>query len=133
MLIVAIVVLFVGVIFVICYPYNKRKNARCTAQTQGMLLDVQRRFNSKGSLKSAHVYSYQVDGVDYQLKTLDYSPEVHAIGDSCTIWYNPDKPQDAQAYRGSDEYLKTLLIIGIALIVLGILLAIFGLVRLAVQ
>ena len=127
------VVLFIGVVIVICYPINKRKNARCTAQTKGTLWDIQRRYNSKGSLKSAHVYSYDVDGVEYRLRTLDYSPEASRVGDSCTIWYNPAKPQDAQAYRGSDRYLKTLLIIGIVLSLAGILLTCIGLVHLAVQ
>ena len=126
MWVIGIVVLFVGVILVICYPINKSKNNRCTAETQGVLEDIQARFNSKGVQKPMHIYSYEVDGVRYELKTLDYSPQVAYVGDSCTIWFNPDKPEDAQAYRGSDKYLKTLLYIGLALIPLGILLTIIG-------
>ena len=128
MVIAAVVVLFVGFILIICYPINKRKNARCTEQTQGMLIDILRRRNSKGNLKSMHVYSYNVDGVAYQLRTLDYSPQAHRIGDECTIWYNPTKPKDAQAFRGSDKYLKILLLIGIGLFLLGILLLFLSLV-----
>ena len=129
MAIAGIVALFVGFILVICYPINKKKNSRCTAQTQGFLSDVQARFNSNGSQKSMHVYTYQVNGIEYQLKTLDYSPEAERVGDACTIWYNPEKPEDAQAYRASDGYLKVLLYVGLALIPLGIVLIIIGLVQ----
>lgn len=126
MWVIGLVVLFIGVILVICYPINKNKNNRCTAETKGVLENIQARFNSKGVQKPMHIYSYEVDGVRYELKTLDYSPQVAYVGDSCTIWFNPDKPEDAQAYRGSDKYLKTLLYIGLALIPLGILLTIVG-------
>jgi len=127
MTITGIVVLFIGFTLIISYPINRKKNARCTQQTQGVLEEVRRRYNSKGSLKSMHIYSYQVEGIDYQLATLDYSPEVKRPGDQCTIWYNPEKPQDAQAYRASDKYLKILLIIGIVLIVVGIVITFVGL------
>ena len=73
-------------------------------------------------------YSYQVNGIEYRLKTLDHSLQVSGIGDSCTIWYNPAKPKDAQAFRGSDKYLRILLIIGIVFTLLGIVLFILGLV-----
>ena len=129
MTITGIVVLFIGFTLIISYPINRKKNARCTQQTQGVLEEVRRRYNSKGSLKSMHVYSYQVAGVDYQLATLDYSPEAKRPGDQCTIWYNPAKPQDAQAYRASDKYLKLLLVIGIALLVVGIVIIFVGLIR----
>ena len=129
MLIAGVVLFFIGIVLIICYPINKRKNARCTEQTQGMLSDIRRRYNSKGSLKSMHIYSYQVNGVKYRLETLDYSPQVRRIGDPCTIWYNPSKPKDAQAYRGSDKYLKTLLLIGVGLTLLGIIVICFGFVR----
>ena len=112
---VIILLIFVGFILIISYPINKKKNARCTAQTQGMLRDIRRRYDSDGRRKSKHVYSYQVDGVEYLLETLDHSLEVENIGDVCTIWYNPAKPQDAQAFRGSDTYLKIILIIGIVM------------------
>lgn len=127
MLIAGFVVFVVGLILVICYPYNKRKNARCTAQTQGVLREVRRRYNSEGNLKDMHVYSYQVNGVDYQLETIDHSMQANAVGDACAIWYNPAKPEDAQAFRGSDKYLKVILLVGIALVVLGIVLTLAGL------
>ncbi len=126
MLIAGIVVLFIGFIFIISYPINRKKNTRCTMETQGTLVDIRGRFNSKGRLKSMHVYSYQVDGEEYQLETLDYSPDAENVGDVCTIWYNPDRPEDAQAFRGSNKYLKTLLIIGLVLEVLGIVLSFIG-------
>lgn len=122
MMIVGFVLFFVGFIFVIAYPINKRKNARCSAETQGMLYEIRKRYNSEGDLKDMHIYSYNVDGIEYRLETIDHSLQVHNIGDTCTIWYNPNKPKDAQAFRGSDNYLKTLLYAGIAMLLLGILL-----------
>lgn len=126
MIIAGIVVLFIGFIFIIAYPINKKKNTRCTAETQGTLADIRERFDSEGSLKSMHVYSYLVDGEEYQLETLDHSLEAEKVGDVCTIWYNPDKPEDAQAFRGSTKYLKNLLKIGLVLEVLGIVLSFIG-------
>lgn len=129
MLIAGFVLFVVGIVFIVSYPYNKRRNARCTVQTQGVLSDIQKRFNSKGSLKPAHIYTYTVDGVEYQLRTLDHSLQVSRVGDSCDIWYNPQKPEDAQAFRGSDKYLKTLLMVGIAALLLGIVLTCVGFVQ----
>lgn len=125
MAMVGIVLLFVGFILVISYPINKKKNARCSMQTQGVLIGIRKRLNTDGVQKDAHIYSYQVDGVEYQLDTVDYKLG-ESVGDECTIWYNPAKPQDAQAFHGSDRYLKNLLIIGIVLLVLGIVLSFFG-------
>ena len=129
MTIAGFVLFFIGFILIICYPVNKKKNARCSAQTQGKLSEIRRRHNSSGSLKDMHVYSYQVDGIEYQLRTLDHSLQVNEVGDPCTIWYNPAKPKDAQAFRGSDQYLKILLFIGIALLLLGIFLICISFVR----
>ena len=123
MIMVGIVVLFIGIVLIICYPINKKKNARCSMQTQGVLRGIVKRYDSDGAAKDAHVYSYYVNGFEYQLQTTDHNLEVHEVGDTCTIWYNPAKPQDAQAFRGSDKYLKTLLIIGIIMTVLGVILS----------
>ena len=90
------------------------------------LSDIRIRFDSEGMKKSKHVYTYSVDGVEYKLETVDHSLEVNDIGDSCTIWYNPKKPQDTQAFRGSDKYLKILLYAGLAAVLLGIVLIVAG-------
>ena len=127
--IVGIVLWFVGLVFVISYPINKKKNARCTEQTQGTLVGFQERYNSSGRLPSEHVYSYSVDGVEYQFKSPEYNPGAQNIGDICTIWYDPERPEIAQAFRGSAKYLKTLRNIGIALIIIGIAVMCFGCVQ----
>ena len=124
---IGFVMFFIGLILIICYPINVKKNHRCTEQTEGVLVKIQRRFDSDGHKKSMHIYSYEVDGIEYQLKTLDHSKEAHKEGDTCTIWYNPKKPKDAQAFRGSAEYLKKLLLVGVALFVLGIIVMFVGL------
>lgn len=127
MAIAGLVLFFVGIILVVCYPINKKKNARCSAQTQGVLSGIRPRFDSEGSQKDAHIYTYYVNGVQYQLETVDYSFKDTTVGDECTIWYNPAKPQDAQAFRGSDKYLKNMLLIGIVLILAGIVVPLIGL------
>ncbi|MDO5131959.1 MAG: DUF3592 domain-containing protein [Eubacteriales bacterium] len=129
MIIAGFMVFVIGVIFIISYPINKRKNARCTGQTQGMLVEIRRRYGSKGRRKSMHVYSYSVNGIEYMLKTLDYSPQADRVGDVCPIWYNPAKPEDAQAFHGTDKYLRTLLIIGIVMVLLGMFLTCLGFVQ----
>ena len=120
MWIAGFVTLVLGIVLVICYAYNKRKNARCTAQTQGTLSEIIV-HDSDGSPKDVHIYTYDVNGVEYRLRTLDHSREAERVGDACPIWYNPRKPKDAQAYRGTDSYLRIFLIIGLALIPIGII------------
>jgi len=125
-----VMLFFIGIIIMICYPINKKKNTRCTAQTQGILTNIRRRVSTKGPRKSIHVYSYQVDGTEYHLETVEHSPEVSDVGDACTIWYNPRKPKDAQAYRPSDKYLKILLYVGLGLFLLGIILIVMPFIQL---
>ncbi|WP_036608240.1 DUF3592 domain-containing protein [Oribacterium sp. P6A1] len=129
MFIASIVSFFIGIIFIISYPINKAKNARCTAQTQGTLTEVRGRYNSQGSLKDMHVYTYYVNSIEYRLETLDHSLQVNNIGDTCTIWYDPLRPEYAQAFHGSDKYLLTLLFIGMAMILLGIVLLCTGFIQ----
>ena len=117
----------IGLCFIISYPINKRKNSRCTAQTQGELVSVIERENYEGPIADLHVYSYRVNGIEYQLKTPQHSMEADRIGDSCTIWYDPAKPKYAQAYHGSDKTLKIILIIGIVMVILGVVLPFVGL------
>lgn len=107
-----------GVILVIVAPIGKRKNNRCSAQTQGVLTDVHMRYNSDGPLPSMKVYSYRVNGVEYQLKSTAANPQVEKVGDECTIWYNPKKPKDALEYRHNNNKLfNILLIVGIVSLV----------------
>ncbi|MBP3893463.1 MAG: hypothetical protein J6D34_05400 [Atopobiaceae bacterium] len=47
-----------GIIFLISYPISKRKNNRCSAQTEGMLSDSYRTRNSNGDIKRTYVYTY---------------------------------------------------------------------------
>ena len=114
-----------GVVFVIVAPINKKKNARCSAQTQGTLADIRRRNHGYW-----YYYSYDVNGTRYQLKSTVCSPETKDVGDTCTIWYAPAKPEDAQPFRyGSNKIYNIILIIGIAAILLGIFLTLFGIVK----
>ena len=118
---IAFVALFLfglGLILVIVAPMGKRKNKRCSAETQGTLIDIRERYNSSGRLPSMHIYSYSVNGVDYQFKSTAVNPNVSKVGDTCTIWYNPKKPKDALEYKyKSNRLFNILLIIGIVSLV----------------
>ncbi len=116
-----------GVILLICYPINKKKNKRCSMQTQGILREIRPRYNSDGPLPDMHVYSYSVNGIEYQLKSTVHNPQAVKVGDPCTVWYNPANPKDSQAFHyDSDKSYKLILIIGIVLVLLGITLTGFG-------
>lgn len=117
-----------GITFLISYPISKRKNARCSAQTRGTLSDSIRTRNSNGDIRRTDVYSYRVDGVDYQIRSTALNPDVSEIGDSCTIWYNPAKPKDAQPFHyESNKVYRIILVVGIVLTLLGIILTMVGL------
>ena len=113
---------FIGVILLICYPISKKKNARCSAQAQGTLVRI-----AKKEHKHVYVFSYNVDGIMYQLNSPAPSTEAKNVGDPCTIWYNPKKPKDAQAFHNdSDKVYKTILLSGLGLLLLGIVLIFIG-------
>ena len=127
---VALFIFGIGVILVIVAPIGKRKNNRCSAQTQGTLRELRTRYNSGGGLRGLHVYTYSVNGVEYQLKSTAVNPHVQKAGDSCPIWYDPKKPRVALEYHyRSNKLFNILLLVGVALIVLGLVLLFAGLVR----
>lgn len=116
-----------GVILLISYSISKKKNKRCSVQTQGTLIKRIERENSDGPLPDMHVYSYFVDGREYQLKSTAYNKQVNMVGDYCTIWYNPKKPQDAQEFHyDSNKVYTIILICGIVSVLLGVILPIIG-------
>jgi hypothetical protein len=93
-----------------------------------MLSDSYRTRNSKGDIKRTYVYTYQVDGIEYQIKSTALNSQVSEIGDPCTIWYNPAKPKDAQPFHyDSNTPYRIILAVGIALTLLGIILTVIGL------
>lgn len=116
-----------GIILIISYAASKKKNARCSAQTQGTLIDVFETENSNGSTGHSFTYSYTVDGVEYKLKSNAYT-EASNVGDTLTIWYNPKKPKDAQPFHYETmKVYKAILFAGIASILIGIVLCFIAL------
>ena len=112
-----------GMILAIVAPINKRKNTRCSAQAPGVLIGIYRRRRGL-----TYLFTYHVNGVDYQLKSTAGSPEAHNSGEACTIWYNPAKPQDAQPFHYETSKIYTYLFLGgIALILVGLVLTVIGL------
>ncbi|MCR5793874.1 MAG: DUF3592 domain-containing protein [Solobacterium sp.] len=115
-------IFLLGLIFVIAAPINKRKNARCSAQAQGVLIDIWRRRRGL-----TYLFAYHVNGTDYHLKSTTGGTEAHNPGDPCTIWYNPAKPQEAQPFRYESARIYTILFIaGIAMVLLGMILTVIG-------
>ena len=125
---VALFLFGIGVILVIVAPLGKKKNNRCSAQTQGTLIDIRERYNSDGPLPSMKIYSYRVDGIEYQLKSTAINPNAASVGDTCPIWYNPKNPKDALEYRyKSNKLFNILLIVGIVLLLSPIVIAFISL------
>lgn len=128
MAIAGFAIFVMGIVFIIVAPINKRKNARCSAETQGTLTGFRSRYNSKSYTGYMYYYSYLVDGMEYEMKSTVRSSDVHEVGDSCTIWYNPKKPQDAQPFHyGSSKVYRIILIIGIVMVPLGFIMISYGL------
>lgn len=119
-----------GIIFMVAAPINKRRNARCSAQAQGRWTDSWQTENSEGATGHVYIYSYYVNGIEYQLRSTTPSKEAKNTGDPCTIWYNPSKPKQAQVFHyDSAKPFRIILILGIVMILLGLLLTVLGLGR----
>ncbi len=104
-----------GLVFVIVAPINRRKNARCSAQTEGVLRNILGKRSSRSSAGHMYIYSYIVNGIEYQTKSTICS------------WYNPKKPEDAQPFRyESAKVYNIILILGIVMVLLGIVLTVAG-------
>lgn len=117
-----------GIILVIVAPIGKHKNNRCKAQTEGTLINIRERHNSKGRLASMKTYSYTVNGKQYLLNSTAINPNAAGVGDQCPIWYNPKKPEDALEYRyKSNKLFNILLIVGILLILSPIVIGVISL------
>lgn len=115
---IALFLFGLGVILVIVAPIGKRKTKRCSEQAQGTLIEIRNRHNSGGALAGMKIYSYRVDGIEYQLKSTAVNPNAANVGDTCPIWYNPKNPKYAVEYRySSNKLFNILLIIGIVSIV----------------
>ena len=111
-----------GVILLIAAPISKRKNSRCSAQTQGTLVGDYETENSQGAVGHAYVYSYRVNGIEYRIKSTAY-PKADGVGEPCTIWYDPEKPQVAQPFHSdTPKVFRALLLIGGGLVLLGLVL-----------
>ena len=116
-----------GIIFMIVAPVNRRKNRRCSAQTQGTLIKIFETENSDTTTGHAYIYAYYVDGIEYKLRSTVRSQVTHEVGDTGTIWYNPRNPKDAQAFRyESDKVYKILFLIGVVMLLIGVVLFVAG-------
>ena len=124
---VGLTLLLLGIILIILYPIVKGKNDRCSEQTAGVLRQVVGHTSDRLA-KDLHVYSYMVDGKDYLIKTRDYSlRENISVGDTCTIWYNPAKPEEAMPFHyETNRFFRVLLILGLIFVPVGLVLICVG-------
>ena len=117
-----------GIIFIIAAPISKKRNSRCSVQARGTWTDARETENSQGSTGNVYIYSYYVNGVEYQLRSTTPSEQAKNLGDACTIWYNPAKPKQAQVFHyDSAKPFRIILIIGIVMLLAGLLLTALGL------
>ena len=113
---VAFALFLLGLILVISISITKKKNKRCSAQTQGRWIAIVDQDNSNGTAPSVFVYSYDVNGVEYQIKSTAINKNVKNIGDACPIWYNPSNPKEAtETHYESNQLYTIILIIGIVM------------------
>ena len=119
-----------GIVFIILYPVMKGKNNRCSEQAEGVLRKVVENRSDRVA-KDLHVYTYSVDGKEYRLETRDYSlREDIKVGDTCAIWYNPAKPEEAMAFHyETNKVFNTFLVLGLVFVPLGLVLICVGAVR----
>lgn len=130
--IICFIVFLIGLLLLIIFASVKRKHTRCCEEARGTLMKTIRTTND--TERTMYIYSYRVDGVEYQLKSYDKSREVSNIGDHCTIWYNPKKPKDAMAFRyKSNKVFNIFIIVGIVMMVLTFVLPIIGAAMSALQ
>ena len=122
---VVFLLLTVGVIFIIVFSVLKKKRDRCSMKTTGQLIEIQQTdIDSAGG--SFYVYSFSVNGIEYQLKTPESNKLANEVGDEVDIWYNPVKPQEAQAIHYSTKVFTIFIIIGILLVLIPIILFCIG-------
>ncbi len=124
---VGLFLFLLGIILVIVAPMGKKKNARCSEQAPAELMKVSKGTDSEGFEYTVHLYSYNVDGVEYKLESKFHCPGAKEVGDKCSLWYNPKKPSEAMCIRNdSSKIFNILLIIGIVSIPLGLVLIVAG-------
>ena len=128
---IGLMIFLLGIILIISYLISKGKNKRCSAVTQGTLIKIFETDNSQGTAAgSVHIYSYYVNGIEYQIRSSAINKEANQVGDRCTIWYNPAKPKEAQEFHyASNKIYTIILIIGIVMLPLGFILFVFGIVQ----
>lgn len=127
MWVIGLTLFLLGIMLIIVYAVTKSKQKRCSAKVQGTLIDYTEADPDDVDSRSNYFYSYIVNGVEYRLRTVERSPEVNGVGDSCTIYYNPGKPGDALVYKiQSNKLLTLLLVLGIALIPIGFIVFVIG-------
>ncbi len=116
-----------GLMLAIVAPMGKRKNSRCNVEVPAILTNIGETETSESSPITWYTYSYNVNGAEYKTRSTNCAARAHEVGDKCTIWINPDKPQEAMPVRLSSNKLYTILFItGIVMIPLGILLILAG-------
>ena len=88
-------ILIVITVFVI--SYMRKSYNRCTAETEGTVIENIVSTSKSGSNKGSvtPVFEYEVNGKKYvQKSSVSEKPARHKVGEKVTVHYNPDRPTE---------------------------------------
>lgn len=116
---------YLGIIF---RTSASKKNARCTSRCTGQVIRQNENEDSEGHTSYYAVYSYTVNGNEYELVDSYGGGEraIPQVGEPMEIFYDPVSPKVAySAYEGKQSKVFTIwfLAFGIPMIVIGIAIA----------
>lgn len=127
MFIAGLVLILLGLLFVIYYVKAVGNAKKHTAQTIGTVIKKGIVPKSDPSMDNSYYYdlSYKVDGLDYELKHVITIHDTLEEGDKYTIYYDPNRPKDADANEAARQGNQTaVLILGLIVTVVGAVLVI---------
>ncbi len=119
-----VIFLIVGSVFALVIPsFETKKEARCTLETEAVVADIAEHYSENqdggGSTTYAPVYSFTIDGTAEEITPSVYTGTRPVIGDSVTIFVNPDNHSEIFDPARDGEFVKIFRIVGIVFIVIA--------------
>lgn len=118
-----------GIVLLIYYPIHNAQNKRRSERTEGTITKVDKRTIRKKEAgtgdywyDTSYIYTveYKVNGQLVSFKSSP-SPAAHEEGESLTVCYNPDKPQDAHILESHGDSSNIILYVGLACIAVAVI------------
>ena len=101
--------------------YRWWSERRCTAQTAGVVKDINRNVGGSKKSSSSVLFAYSVGDVEY-VRNLNYGSSnlKFSVGDSVTIFYDPSKPRRFYALEegGKRTYKDVFFMVGFGVVLL---------------